>query len=126
MYIFKYPEQAERTGAPWYLRQTAVYHQVRLRDQRSTYVLISPYPNTMGQAVALEWFSTIASAPNIQFNAFGIHEKLFDCYLSNYRSCSGLLEDSVEQLVSLPISSQFNTDKRTELKDPQLGIEKFR
>ena len=110
MYVFKYPEQAERPSAPWYLRQTAIYHQVRLRDRRSTYLMISPYPNTKGQKAATEWFLAMNSASEIQSRAFAIHDVLFSCYLPKHRSFATCFEERIEYLVSSILTIKASTD----------------
>lgn len=100
MYVFKYPEQASRPQRPWYLRQTALYHQVRLRDRRSTFFLISPYDESRGQQAAIQWLRSMKSAAEVKARAFALHDVLLSCYLPGYRLCTSSLEEKVEDLVS--------------------------
>lgn len=118
MYAFKYPEQTGRSGAiPWSLRQTAVYHQVRIKDGRSTFILISPYPETKGQRAANAWFFRFQSVSQVQAESFGLHDVLLDTYLPGHRSFSSFLEERTEQFVGSISSRRLLADYLSELQD---------
>ncbi|KAK3703769.1 hypothetical protein LTR37_014215 [Vermiconidia calcicola] len=98
MYVFKYPEQSDRPNKPWYFRQTALYHQVRIRDRRSTYLMISPYAETRGQHAAIDWLTSMRSVSDFKARAFALHDVLLSCYLPDYRLFSTSLEGRIEKL----------------------------
>ncbi len=100
MYILKYPEQTNRAiDEPWSIRQTAFYHQRRLSDQKSTFILISPYQNTKGENALVELFQRAAGDDQWARPISKVNHTLFDAYISGWRRYMAHYEEELEELV---------------------------
>jgi hypothetical protein len=63
MFVYKYAEKTNRKGAePWTIRQSALYHQIRIADKRSLYITINPYQNTEAEDILMRWLQDMPSA----------------------------------------------------------------
>lgn len=100
-YTFKYPELSPRGGAehPWSIRQTAIYHQIRLSDRRSTYILISPRGQSPAEEKLCEWMTNIRSRRDAEEQAFVAHDLVTSVYTSSWRPYLLHYEIQLQELV---------------------------
>ncbi|KAF2621211.1 hypothetical protein BU25DRAFT_483274 [Macroventuria anomochaeta] len=98
-WVYKYPEKKEvKSGNPWVIRHTGVYHVYNIKDFRSTLVIVNPSPiarfsqylRKMLQQSSVR--STILSTPTI------IHTMLISSHLESWRD---YLEDHEALLLKL-------------------------
>ena len=100
MYIFKYIEATGRKADPWSVRQTALYHQIRLDGRRSTYILISPSPSSVVQSSVLQWLLASTSASACKLQAFTPNRLLLSSHIDGCRDYMSSYERKIEDLVS--------------------------
>ena len=100
MYIQKYVERSDDAKDIWSLRQTGVYHQVRLSDQQSTCIVISPRQDSQGQRDVLRWMRSQCQTTSCRKSVMDIHQVLQQCYCDGYRAFMSYYDDKIETLVS--------------------------
>lgn len=107
MYLVKYPEETHRGGPdPWSVRQTALYHQIRLRDRRSAFVLVSPMMNSVGQNAIIAWLHAKISASDCRSEAFTVNTLLTASYIDGFRDYMNFYERRIGDLVSTANDAQ--------------------
>lgn len=55
IYVIKYPERDRQDDGCWFIRGTAVYHQVRLRDRRCTMIIFTTSPTNRATRYIRDW-----------------------------------------------------------------------
>jgi hypothetical protein len=101
MFVFKYAETTARKDAePWTIRQSALYHQVRLSDKRSLYILISPYQQTEAEDMMIEWLRGLSSAALYHHQILRPATMLLSLRLQGWRLYMEHYELEIKQTVS--------------------------
>jgi hypothetical protein len=103
MYVFKYAEETFRSDGdePWSIRQSAFYHQIRKKDQRSVYILISPMQESKAERQLLSWAQGMPNANAWEQQAFLANEVVLGPYLNGWRSYLRHYERRIEDLVRM-------------------------
>lgn len=102
MYILRFPEEKDPTndGEPWSIRQYAFYHQLRLSDKRSIFVLIGPMEDSDAAVGLEEWMRQRASDGQARERTFEVNEVLLT-HLHNWRLYTRYYEGLIDDFVSL-------------------------
>jgi hypothetical protein len=102
MYTMRFPEQTLRDhDEPWSLRQMALYHQIRSSDQRSTFVLITAYPNSVAKDHLIKWLTETISKVQMRDRCLEVNRVLLLCHVKDWRSYMRHYESEIERLVSM-------------------------
>jgi hypothetical protein len=100
MYTFKYPEETcRKNDEPWSIRQMALYHQVRLRDQRSTFVLITAYPTSVAKDRLVKWLKDLPSIAQMREQCLTVNQMLLPWHMRDWRGYMRHYESEIERLV---------------------------
>jgi hypothetical protein len=100
MYALKYPEETHRNhDEPWSIRQMALYHQVRLRDQRSTFVLITAYPTSVAKDRLIKWLNDSTSTLQMREQCLEVNQILLPWHIRDWRGYMRHYESEIERLV---------------------------
>ena len=101
MYTLRFPEETLRDhDEPWSLRQMALYHQIRTSDQRSTFVLITAYPNSVAKDRLIKWLTDMISKSQIQDRCLEVNRVLLEYHTKDWRAYMRHYESEIERLVS--------------------------
>jgi hypothetical protein len=102
MYTLRFPEETLRDhDEPWSIRQMALYHQIRASDQRSTFVLITAYPNSVAKDRLIKWLTGMISKVQIQDRCLEVNRVLLQCHVKDWPAYMRHYESEVERLVSM-------------------------
>ncbi|KAK3381855.1 hypothetical protein B0H63DRAFT_214704 [Podospora didyma] len=88
-YTVRYPEY-KTADAKWVIRQTGLYHRFNAKTCSSTYVLLSPTPNSKLHQEAAAFLSTLTQGPETE--PFWLHRLLFATYFPAWRRYIAALE----------------------------------
>ena len=102
MYVLRYPEEkpvAQKGSEPWSIRQYALYHQIRIADRRSIFILISPMEDSAAEVCLETWMQNVAAQRNLHESCFAVNEVLLQ-RLSAWRMYLRYYEELIEDLVS--------------------------
>jgi hypothetical protein len=102
MYALRYPEETFRDrDEPWSIRQMALYHQIRISDRCSTFVLITAYPNSVAKHRLTKWLMGMCSKVQIRDQSLDINRVLLACHIRDWRAYMRHYESEIERLVSM-------------------------
>jgi len=105
MYSFKYPEMNDRIdrGERWSIRQTAVYHQHNLREQRCVWILLNARPQSLASAIVKKSLKAPDAMNECIRNPFTIDELLITSHLRMWTQYIRSYERIIIDLVSATI-----------------------
>jgi hypothetical protein len=79
----------------------ALYHQIRTSDQRSTFVLITAYPNSVAKDRLIKWLTDMVSKSQIQDRCLEVNRVLLEYHTKDWRAYMRHYESEIERLVSV-------------------------
>ncbi|KAK0631511.1 hypothetical protein B0T14DRAFT_4413 [Immersiella caudata] len=88
-YSIKYPEY-KPTEDKWVIRQSGIWHRYDSQTSQSTYLLLSPTPDSRAHRQAEEWL--LSPEQNAENEPFWLHRILFAAYLPAWRQYIAALE----------------------------------
>jgi len=121
MFVLRYAAENDRKGAePWSIRKCALYHQVRLSDKRSLYILISPYQHTEAEEMLVQWLQGVSTVRKYQQQLMRPAAMLLASHLYGWRQYMKHYEREVTHMVSTKPS---RSNRKTPLTaSPASGI----
>jgi hypothetical protein len=108
-YGFKYPEMNGRSdgGERWSVRQTAIYHQHNLQDQRSVWIILNARPQSLASTTVERFLKAPDAANECIQNPFTIDELLMTSHLRMWTPYIRSYERTIIDVVSRPVISHL-------------------
>lgn len=101
MFVLRYAEENNRKGSePWSIRQCALYHQLRLSNHRSIYILISPYQRTEAEEMLVRWMQGLSTTDKYEHQLMRPAAMLLDSHVSRWRQYMKHYEREITKMVS--------------------------
>jgi hypothetical protein len=94
-------------GERWSVRQTAVYHQHNLQDQRSVWIILNARPQSLASAMVERFLKASDAVNECNQNPFTIDELLMTSHLRIWTPYIRSYERTIIDVVSRPVISHL-------------------
>ncbi|KAI9836443.1 MAG: hypothetical protein M1819_001475 [Sarea resinae] len=118
-YVFKYPELKVPIPEddPWRIRQTGVYQQYNNSTQQSTWIVLHPTPESVGQRRMNECLTVPRRMLDLTRDPLLLHTVLFSTHFSAWRTYMSHYEGVLREPSMTALGMRFSDEPRAVDKD---------